>query len=128
MKRTVFLIAGWVLLAVALYLPLLLLDVYWNIVTWRPEWDGTALFLLVWIGAAAAGCYWMARASRDRLTRVVSLLICMALLALGVYVCRAEPMSFGMFGRETSSPWWYRAGRLLVLGTPALLWCLTFEL
>jgi hypothetical protein len=107
---------------------LLLLDVYWNIVTWRPEWDGTATFLLVWIAAATAGCYWMARASRDRLTRVVSLLICMALLALGIYVSRAEPLSFGMFGRESCSPLWYRAGRLLVLGTPTLLWCLTFEL
>jgi hypothetical protein len=128
MKRVLGLTSAWVLLASTLYLPLLLLDVYWNIVTWRPTWDWCAALLIVCIAATSVGFYSLCRMSRDRTTRAISLPICLGLIGMGLYAYPAEPASAGMFGRVASSPWWYRAGRLLLMGVPALTWWATLKL
>lgn len=37
---------AWLLAAFLLYGAVLLLDLYWNVLNWRPRWDGVAAALL----------------------------------------------------------------------------------
>src|SRR5207248_10921725 len=113
MRRVLLLCLGWLAATLVLYLGLLLLDVYWNLVSWHPRWDSVVLLVLFSLATATAGFALLARASYDRLTRSVSLILCGALLALGIYSCPAEALGTGLFGRDAASPVWYRGVRLL---------------
>src|ERR1051325_1594491 len=128
MKRPLLLAFAWLLLAGALYLPLLLLELYWNIISWRPTWDWRALLLLLWMAAVLLGFSTLARVNCHPTARISSLLICLSLFALGVYVTPAEPLSTGIFGRVASSPFWYRDARLFLMAVPLCMWCRTFKL
>src|SRR5262249_14769049 len=97
-------------------------------ITWRPTWDWRALLLLLWVAAVLLGFRTLARASGHPTVRIISLVICLSLFALGVYVTPAESLSSGMFGRVASSPFWSRTARLVLIAVPLCVWCRTFEL
>jgi hypothetical protein len=122
--RTIILIIGWLMAALALYLALTVLELWWNLNDWQPKFDARALALIV--GACLAllmiGC--LARANAHQIGQGVSLATCLALLALGVYVFPQEPLTQGLFARGQSSPLWYRGGRLVALASPSVLWSL----
>ena len=122
MKRAILLSLGWLLSAAVLYAALVALELYWNLYDWQPKLDLIALGLILGILAVLAAIRLLARAGKDRFSRGVSLAICLALLALAVYVVPAEPLTQGLFGREASSPFWYRAGRFVVLALPGVFW------
>jgi hypothetical protein len=122
MKRALFFTLGWFMASLALYVSLLLLDVYWNLVSWHPRLDWTVLTLMAWTFAATLSLGLLARFTRDKASQVISVSICVLLLSLGAYAFPPEPLSAGLFGRVASSPLWYRGGRLLVMGLPLVLW------
>jgi hypothetical protein len=126
MKRAILLSLGWLLAAAGLYAALVTLELYWNLYDWQPKLDLVALGLILGMFAVLAAIRLLARAGCDRFSRGVSLAICLALLALAVYVVPPEPLTQGLFGREAPSPLWYRAGRFVVLALPSAFWGLGF--
>jgi hypothetical protein len=120
--RAMMLIVGWILVLVANYAVFLALELYWNFFSWLPRFDWKALGLVIVLLAALATTGWLARASVDRLTRICSLVACVALLSVGAYVLPEEPKTEGLFLRQSPSPVWYRAGRFIAMGCPAVLW------
>jgi hypothetical protein len=109
----------------ALYLPLLLLDCYWNLSNWHPRLDWPALVLFVWLLLDLALLRLLLRKARTKIPRAFAFVICLLLLALGLYALPAEPLSTGLFARQAPSPWWYRGARLILLALPALWWWLS---
>jgi peptidoglycan biosynthesis protein MviN/MurJ (putative lipid II flippase) len=122
MKRAILLSLGWLLSAVVLYAALVALELYWNLYDWQPKLDWNAAVLIFGMLAALAALGLLARAGKARFSRGVSLAICLALLALAVYVVRAEPLTQGLFARGAHSPLWYRVGRFVVLALPGVFW------
>ncbi len=113
--------------AAVLYVALVALELYWNLYDWQPKLDLIASGLVLGILAILAAIRLLARAGCDHFSRGVSLAICLALLALAVYVVPAEPLTQGLFGQEAPSPTWYRAGRFVMLALPSVFWGLGFQ-
>jgi hypothetical protein len=122
MKRAILLSLGWLLATAALYAALVTLELYWNLYDWQPKLDLIASGLILGMLAVLAAIRLLARAGCDCFSRGVSLVICLALLALAVYVDPPEPLTQGLFGREAPSPFWYRAGRFVLLALPGVFW------
>ena len=122
MKRVILLILGWLLAAAGLYVALVMLELYWNLFDWQPRLDLKGSGLIFGILAVLAVIWFLARASHDRFSQAVSLAACLALLAIAVYVLPAEAMTQGLFAREAPSPFWYRAGRFVLLALPSVFW------
>jgi hypothetical protein len=122
MKRAILLTLGWLLAATGLYVALVMLELYWNLTDWQPKLDSNASGLMTGILALLAAIGFLARASGDRFSQGLSLAICLALLALAVYVVPPEPMTQGLFARESPSPLWYRAARFVALALPSVFW------
>ncbi len=120
MKRTLLSILGWCAATGSLYAAALLLDVYWNIIDWRPQGGWITGGLFAWIAAALTGIWFLARASLPTVSRIVGLLASLALLAAAVNALPAETRSEGLLGRDELSPSWYRVARLVLLALPAL--------
>lgn len=113
---------GSLLAALVLYLALLLLDVEWNLCTWRFRLSlDIATLLAVMVGALVATWY-LAGASRDSATRLISMFECLTLLALAIYAFPSEPLSTGLFARLAPSPFWYRGGRVAIMALPVVFW------
>jgi hypothetical protein len=124
MKRAILLALGWLVAAAGLYVALVVLELDWNLYDWEPKLDLKASGLIAGMLAMLAAIRLLARASRDRFSQTVSLVICLTLLALAVYVSPPEPMTQGLFAREAPSPLWYRAARFAVLALPGVFWSL----
>ena len=114
--------AGWIFASVVLYAAVLGLELHWNFFDWLPRLDLIACGLMMAALLALTVFGLLARSPRDRVVRVVALVLCLALLGLGVYVLPAEAKGEGLFARQMPSPWWYRGGRLLVMCCPLILW------
>jgi hypothetical protein len=127
MKRSLLLCLAWLASAAVLYVLALVLELVWNLYDWQPSLDWQALGPLLGMAALLAGMRRLAKAAGDRVSRAVSLVMCLALLALAVYVLPPEPPGHGLFARQTPSPFWYRGGRLVVLALPGVFWCLGFR-
>src|SRR4051812_32403109 len=85
MKRTLLLSAGWILAAGAVYASALLLDLYWNLFEWKPRLDGSVAGILS-LGAVALVATWaLSGRSNYRVTKVISLIACLGLLAVAAY-------------------------------------------
>src|ERR1035437_727028 len=122
MKRAILLSLGWLLAAAGPYAALVMWELYWNLYDWQPKLDLNASGLIFGMLALLAAIRLLARASGNRFSRGSSLVICLALLALAVYVFPPEPRSSGLFAREAPSPFWYRAARFAVLALPSAFW------
>jgi len=123
-KRAIFVALGWLTAAIALYASLLALELYWNLYDWQPRTDWKAFGLILTTLFILAGMRFLSKAARDRFSQLVSLVACLALLALAVYVFPQEPLTHGVFARTGPSPLWYRASRLLVMALPGVFWSL----
>jgi membrane protease YdiL (CAAX protease family) len=100
---------------------------YWNLYDWQPKPDLTALGLVLGVLLILLLIGFLAGASVHPATRGLSLVMCLALLALAFYVLPREPLTNGLFTRTQSSPVWYRAGRFAVLALPTALWSFGFR-
>ena len=124
MTRVIVLSIGWLVAALALYVALLILDLYWNLYDWQPKVDSIAVGLIIGVCAVLVAVRFLVRATSHRIGQGLSLVLCFALLALAFYVFPPEPLTQGLFAREHSSPLWYRAGRFVALASPSVLWSL----
>lgn len=113
---------GWLIAAFFLWALLVLLEVYWNLYDWRPKFDSRALEMALGVCLILAAIFLLARARRQLAARAVSLVVCLALLALAIYVLPPEPPISGSYARQRSSPAWYRVVRFCALSSPTLFW------
>src|SRR5579859_2110507 len=97
MWRSLVLILGWTVAAITLYAGLVALELYWNLFDWLPRMDSKAICLVIVLPAALSCFWWLAAHSVDRGSRMFSLVACLALVALGVYVFPPEQKSQGLF-------------------------------
>ncbi len=122
MKRNILLALAWIAAALCLYTALVILELYWNLYDWQPVMDLKALGLTCGVGSILLAIAFLARTRCHATVRWFSLVVCLALLALGVYVLPREPVTHGLFAREHASPAWYRGARFILLLAPTLLW------
>jgi len=121
MKRAILLIPGWLAITAALLYAIVMLDMRWNFFDWHPTWDSEALAYLLVIAGALLAVPFIARATRDRVSQIASLVVCLALM-VAILSLPAEHTSHGLLGRTAVSPLWYRAGRALLLSLPGIFW------
>jgi len=122
-KRTLLIGAAWVAATLSLHAALLLLDVYWNLLDWKPHYDLTAAGLGLWIAASLGCLVALTRLSVGKAIRYLSLALCLYLFGLGIHSLPVEEVGHDLMGREIASPFCYRLGRLVVLSIPAAFWC-----
>jgi hypothetical protein len=127
MKRSILLSIVWVAVGSALLFESVLFDVDWNLFTWKPELDFVVLACALTIPATLTGIWFLARATRDQVTRVISLIVCMFLAGFAITVILPfEPASGGFLGRTTVCPLWFRGGLTLAMSIPSAFWILWF--
>jgi hypothetical protein len=121
--RMMMIIVGWLAASYALFNVLVWLDFHWNFFNWSPKWDVKAALDGIGILAILV-CFWfLAKATRDRVSQIVSVLVCLTLVGFAfVYVLPAEPLTGGFLGRTMPSPLWYRGGSCLLLCVPGIFW------
>ncbi len=122
MKRSMLLALGWISAALGLYTSLVILELYWYLYDWQPTVDLKVLGLTCVVCSMLLAMAFLARLDCHSVIRSLSLVICLALLALGLYVLPREPVTQGLFAREHPSPAWYRGTRFILLVAPSLLW------
>jgi peptidoglycan/LPS O-acetylase OafA/YrhL len=120
--KRVLLILAWFLATVGLYAGLVALELDWNFPDWQPRWDVPSCAILFWLAGMLGAIWFLSRAGRERLTLTLSLLPCLALLILAVYLLPPEPLKPGLLGRDFHSPLWYRGGRAAVMFLPGAFW------
>ena len=114
---------GWCLAAATLFSSALALEIRWNLFNWNPVCDIEAISLFVISGLALAGMWFLSCRTRDRASRIISLLICLLLLVYGCYTVFPEILSPNTLGgRDRVSLSWYRIVRCLVFAVPTIFW------
>jgi hypothetical protein len=122
MKHSILLSVGWLVTVGALCAAVTMIDLHWNLFFWYPSLDFIAMACgLGILGALVVICF-LARFSRDQVSQVISLILCLSLLGLAIYWLPAEATDPGFFGRTRSSPLWFRGGRVFLLSVPGLFW------
>lgn len=123
MIRTLMIIIGWLAAGYALLHVMFGLEFHWNFFNWSPKWDSKTALDVVGILAVLVCILFLVRATRDRASQVVSVLVCLFLAAFAfVYVLPAEPLTGGFLGRTMPSPLWYRAGCSALFCLPSVFW------
>jgi hypothetical protein len=121
--RMLLTIAGWFTAGYALISAMVGFELHWNFFNWSPKLDLKTFTDGLMLLAIIVGIWFLAQATRDRVSRVVSLLVCLLLVAFAfIYVLPAEPMTGGFLGRTMPSPLWYRGGCSGLLCLPGALW------
>jgi hypothetical protein len=120
--RTITIILAWLAASYGLCSVLVELEFHWNFFNWSPKLDAQSVFFASNI-TAILGCLWfLTEATRDRVSQVVAVLICLLLTALAIVWVHAEPLTGGILGRTAPSPLWYRLGCSLMLCVPGMFW------
>src|SRR5437867_1060347 len=115
-------IIGWLAAIGVLLYAVLVLSFHWNFLDWSPKWDLEAVADFIGILMSLATIWFLGKASRDKVSRVVSVLLCVLVAGLAVFWYPAEARSEGFLGRTQPSPFWFRSGRVLLLCVPGLIW------
>ncbi|MGA2280807.1 MAG: hypothetical protein ABSG80_10955 [Verrucomicrobiota bacterium] len=124
MKITrIMIIVGWLAASYALFNVIFRLDFHWNFFNWLPKWDVKAALDGISILAILVCIWFLAKATRDRVSQIVSVLVCLLLAGFAVvYVFPTEPLTGGFLGRTIPSPLWYRGCISLLLCLPSVFW------
>lgn len=122
-KRVVWLVVGWVAAGFAHYYAVLFLVMRWNFFDWSPKVDVVSVLLGAGITLTLVGIWFLAKTTRDRVSQIVSAVVCLLLartLAMGFF--GPERLSGGWLGRSEPSPWWFRGGLMVLFLLPAAFW------
>lgn len=122
--------AGWLAATSALVALLFGLGIHVNFFFWAPKWDAETMMYLIGIVAVLICIWFLAKVTKDGVTQLGSLLLCLILLGF-VFLC-LPPEPLGPPGvplsRRRPSPLWYRAAQSYLLGLPLVFWLLHFWL
>jgi len=143
--RAIALIISWLVVGYALVYATIGLEFHWNFFNFHEKLDAETVKDIAIILATGVGFWFLAKASRDMASRVVSLLVC--LLLAGFAICAIFPpepltqahvspghssdpamgafvslMLDNTFSRHAPSPLWYRGSLTLLFFVPGILW------
>ena len=142
--RTIGLIIGWLAAGCTLFDAMIGLEFHWNFFNFHEKWDMKTMQVITEIFAVVIGFWFLAKTSRDRASRIVSLLVCLFLA--GFAVCNVllpeAPTQAHMLGhghssdpaagalislaiqrvlsRHAPSPLWYRGSLTLLFFAPGI--------
>jgi len=142
--RTIGLIIGWLVAGFALFYTTIGLDFHWNLFNFHEKWDMKTMQVIAEIFVIGIGFWFLAKTSRDRASRIVSLLVCLFLA--GFAVCNVLPpeaptqvhaLGYGhssdpaagalislaiqrALSRHAPSPLWYRGSLTLLFFVPGI--------
>lgn len=147
MKRSILLCIGWLFSGALLLAAGFMLEADLNMFDWlQTPASSVTIYSCLGIAVALTGIWFFARATRDKVSRVVSIIVSLVIVGFGVYWFPVESVSTpgvksfqptpahsssffpdlnfnldfsGMFARKSASPVWYRGGRLFVACLPA---------
>jgi len=134
MRRTILLIIGWPVAGVALWYGVTFLYFQWALIGFHPECDLETIAAVLIILAAEIGIWLLAKVSRYRTSRSVSLLVCVLLAGIGIFgFFPAEQKHTTYSGNNPigivfaemlsqPSPIWFRGGLTLLLCVPGIFW------
>ncbi len=152
MIRSILLIIGWLAASFTLTYGVAGWDCNWNLFHFSPRWNLGVMVELSGVLVALVAMWFLAKASRDKTSRGVSLLICVFLAAGSVLFFPSEKISVpqpvpalspqmtsdqamhyimkiridraisSIFSRSVPSPLWFRGGRTLLLSLPGIFW------
>jgi hypothetical protein len=120
--RAILLIIGWLAASCTLLYSLFRWEFNWNFFTFSPKWNLELIAEMLGVLVADVAIWFLAKASRDKASRAVSLLVCVLLAGLAVAVLHEDEHARGMFGGPRTIPLWYRGGRTLLLCVPSVFW------
>ena len=109
--RSIALIIGWLAGGLLLFYDLVFLDFDWNFFSFHAKWDREVFFEVFIILVTETGLWFLAKTSRDRGSRVVSLLVCLFLAGIGLFSVLSSP-----------GPFWYRGGMTCLFCLPGIFW------
>src|SRR5438552_6891231 len=94
MKRAIIIIVGWLVSGALMLAALAMLDADLNMFDWgKTTPSSLTIYSGLGIIAALAGVWFLARATRDRVSRVVSLIASLVLVGFGIFWFPAESVS-----------------------------------
>ena len=150
--RAILLVIGWLAASCTLAYSMVSLDFDWNLFRFSPRWNLGVMVELSGILVALTSMWFLAKASRDKTSRVAALLCCVLLAADSVSCLSPENIpaprpvpalspqmtdqqaiaAVGaimidtaidrVFRRSEPSPIWYRGGGMLLLCMPGVFW------
>ncbi len=144
--RTIGLIIGWPAAGCALFYAMTGLEFHWNFFNFHEKWDVETMKVIAEILAVGIGFWFLAKSSRDRASRVVSLLVCLFLAGFAICnvlppeeLTQAQILGHGhssdpaagalislaiqrALSRHAPSPLWFRGGLTLLLCLPGIFW------
>jgi hypothetical protein len=119
MKHTLLLIAGWLVACFVLFAALFAIDIDLNLLSWDPKWDWRVALLAICVLVSLTSIWFLARATRDRVSLIASLVVCLTMIGFALSILPAEETDFL---RTSPSPWWFRGTIAALMGVPAVWW------
>jgi hypothetical protein len=150
--RAILLVIGWSLTSCMLCYSMLGWQFDWNFIHFSPRWNMQLVPAMTGICVALTATWFLAKASRDKTSRITALLFCVILVAcsisclppekittppipaLGSNMTSDEIVHYAWkirieraLSRSAPSPFWYRGGRALLLCLPVAFCALSWR-
>ena len=119
-RRAILLFIGWLTASCTLLYSMLCLNLNWNFFSFSPRWNWAVPGQIVGIVGALVALWFLAKVSRDRASRAMSLLVCLFLIGIGIF--NFFQVEHGILGGVREIPIWYRGGLALFLCLPGIFW------
>lgn len=103
MVRVLALIAGWMAAGWLLSLCIVFLDMDWNFFNFSPKWSWSVVAEMLGIVLTLTALWFLARASRDKASRIVSLIICVLVMYDVVNTFTAESIGVSALVSESGT-------------------------
>lgn len=140
--RSIMLIFGWLAASYVLAACMFSLDFNWNFFKFSPRWNREGIIEILGMFAAVVALWFLAKASRDKVSRAVSLLVSVLMAGCVIETFPAEKLAEPItldpnadamhelmramisraLDRHVPSPLWYRGGLSLLLCMPVIFW------
>ncbi len=123
--RAILLMIGWLAAGVLLLYGMICLEINWNLFKFSPQWNSAVPVQIFCLGGAIIAMWFLAKATRDRASRAMSLLGCLLLIGISFYIVFHHDFFHDVdyaHGRGTLSPLWFRGGLMLLSCLPEFFW------
>jgi hypothetical protein len=118
--RWIMLVIGWLAGGLILLCGIISLDLDWNFFRFSPKWNRHLIVDLGCVVVALTSIWFLAKANRNKANSVVSLFVCVLLVAFAAYDLHEDAHATGFFGGHRDVPLWYRVAKTGLLCLPGV--------
>jgi hypothetical protein len=147
MIRAILLVMGWLAAGYVLFYSFFCLDWDWNFFNFSPKLNRQFVEVMSSVLVALVAMWFLVRASRDKTSRVLSMLVCGCLAWFSIQTLQPEKIKYvpvpafsskmtdqqaiaalikyrisSALSRSKPSPFWFRGGQTLLLALPGIFW------